>query len=227
MHSPGDILSHTEMCSIENRMLQAGMHYKPNRSYSIILMSQRPGAPYPDRLSEDGKTLYYIGHDHYGHPDRTRIDQPLATPKGTRTENGRFFDAAQHAKNGIVPELVRVYEKVRDGVWVYNGVFELVDARFEHDGFRNVCVFELRQTPLEVEDSGAPRVSTSPGRLIPSEVKRTVWKRDHGKCVECGSTDNLHFDHIIPWSLGGSSANPENIQLLCGRHNMAKKDRIQ
>jgi hypothetical protein len=226
MPDPGDILSHSEMCAIENRMLQAGMHYRPNRSYSIILMSQRPGAPYPDRLSNDGKTLYYIGHDFYGHPDRARIDQPLSTAKGTLTENGRFFHAAQRKRTSIMPELVRVYEKVREGVWVYNGVFELADARFEHDGFRNVCVFELRQTNLEVE-SDVPRESKSPGRLIPSEVKRIVWKRDHGRCVECGSTENLHFDHIIPWSRGGSSANPENIQLLCGRHNISKRDRIQ
>jgi 5-methylcytosine-specific restriction endonuclease McrA len=47
-----------------------------------------------------------------------------------------------------------------------------------------------------------------------------------GKCVQCGSSDNLHFDHIIPFSLGGSSLVAENIQLLCARHNLQKRDRI-
>jgi 5-methylcytosine-specific restriction endonuclease McrA len=59
-------------------------------------------------------------------------------------------------------------------------------------------------------------------RLIPTSVKLQVWKRDKGKCVMCSSTDNLHFDHIIPYSKGGSSLIAENIQLLCARHNLEK-----
>lgn len=63
-------------------------------------------------------------------------------------------------------------------------------------------------------------------RIIPTSVKLEVWKRDKGRCVECGSADNLHFDHIIPWSRGGSSLTAENVQLLCARHNIVKRDRI-
>jgi hypothetical protein len=37
----------------------------------------------------------------------------------------------------------------------------------------------------------------------------------------------LHFDHIIPYSKGGSSKDPANIQILCGRHNLAKHDKIE
>jgi hypothetical protein len=36
-------------------------------------------------------------------------------------------------------------------------------------------------------------------------VKLAVWKRDKGSCVLCGSTKNLHFDHILPFSKGGTS----------------------
>jgi 5-methylcytosine-specific restriction endonuclease McrA len=64
-------------------------------------------------------------------------------------------------------------------------------------------------------------------RIIPSNIKLEVWKRDRGKCVICGKTDNLHFDHIIPFSKGGSSLVQENIQLLCARHNMEKRDKIE
>jgi 5-methylcytosine-specific restriction endonuclease McrA len=55
----------------------------------------------------------------------------------------------------------------------------------------------------------------------------TVWRRDRGKCVKCGSSENLHFDHIIPYSRGGSSLVIDNIQLLCARHNLAKHDKIE
>jgi 5-methylcytosine-specific restriction endonuclease McrA len=58
-------------------------------------------------------------------------------------------------------------------------------------------------------------------------VKLEVWKRDKGKCIQCGSTDNLHFDHILPFSKGGTSLTAENIQLLCARHNLQKRDKIQ
>jgi 5-methylcytosine-specific restriction endonuclease McrA len=74
---------------------------------------------------------------------------------------------------------------------------------------------------------GAIRRELEQNRLIPTPVKLQVSKRDGGKCVECGSTDNLHFDHITPYSRGGSSLVAENIQLLRARHNRAKHDRIE
>ena len=63
-------------------------------------------------------------------------------------------------------------------------------------------------------------------RLIPSRVKAEVWKRDKGQCVQCGSKDHLHFDHILPFSKGGTSIDVKNIQILCARHNLQKSDKI-
>ena len=37
--------------------LQKGMYFRKPPSISILLMSQRPGAPYDDSLSQDGKLL--------------------------------------------------------------------------------------------------------------------------------------------------------------------------
>lgn len=63
-------------------------------------------------------------------------------------------------------------------------------------------------------------------RIIPSDVKLEVWKRDKGQCVLCGSKENLHFDHIIPFSKGGSSITSKNIQILCAKCNLSKHDKI-
>lgn len=58
-------------------------------------------------------------------------------------------------------------------------------------------------------------------RVIPQDVKIAVALRDHGMCVQCGSAEDLHYDHKIPWSRGGTNT-ANNIQLLCGRCNRRK-----
>jgi 5-methylcytosine-specific restriction endonuclease McrA len=32
---------------------------------------------------------------------------------------------------------------------------------------------------------------------IPEDVKVFVWQRDGGRCVECGSREDLEYDHMI------------------------------
>jgi hypothetical protein len=61
-------------------------------------------------------------------------------------------------------------------------------------------------------------------RNISERLKVQVLMRDGNKCKLCGITltgDNIHFDHIIPWSKGGETV-LENIQVLCVKHNLAK-----
>lgn len=63
------------------------------------------------------------------------------------------------------------------------------------------------------------------GRQISQEVKDLVWNRDDGKCRECDSNQLLKFDHIIPFSKGGSNTY-RNIQLLCQTCNRQKSSKI-
>ncbi|WP_367278187.1 HNH endonuclease [uncultured Photobacterium sp.] len=60
---------------------------------------------------------------------------------------------------------------------------------------------------------------------IPRAVQREVWQRDGGRCVECESKVKLCFDHIVPFSKGGSNT-VRNLQLLCERCNLSKGNRI-
>ena len=67
--------------------------------------------------------------------------------------------------------------------------------------------------------------SSKKSRHITQKVKDKVWNRDGGKCVECGSNENLEFDHIIPHSKGGANTY-RNIQLLCEPCNRSKSAKI-
>jgi hypothetical protein len=233
MPRPGDVISYLEMCQEEGVNLQRGMNFRLGGDNSVILMSLRPNAPYADRVEDEGRILIYEGHD----VSRTQetpipkiVDQPMKNTSGTFTQNGLFYEAAKKHKEGQgKTELVKVYEKLHSGIWVYNGIFELVDAWKEKSNDREVFKFKLELAEnIEYEDKkDESYVELNHNRLIPSQVKLAVWKRDKGKCVICGSIDNLHFDHIIPFSRGGSSLVAENIQLLCARHNIAKRDRIE
>ena len=226
----GDIISYIEMCQQEGVSLQRGMNFRLKGSTSVILMSLRRGAPYEDRIEDNGRTLIYEGHDTprvKGGPDPKRVDQPMYSRPGQLTQNGLFFEAATRSARGEgPPELVKVYEKIRNGVWAFDGMFELRDAWQQTGDKRSVFKFKLVLLEEASVVETAPEPDLPHNRLIPTSVKLEVWKRDKGKCVLCGSRENLHFDHIIPFSQGGSSLLAKNIQLLCAKHNLQKHDKI-
>lgn len=233
MNIQEQILSYREMCDAENKQtLQRGMNFRLKPSYSVILMSQRSNAPYRDKIHNDGITIEYEGHNVYRKsPDHNpkNEDQPDKLPSGRPTQNGYFINAVNSFKiHTSKPELVKVYEKILDGVWSLRGYFELIDYKIVNDGNRNVFRFILRLSNTQ----GSAQLNISQKladhtRLIPSEVKKEVWKRDGGKCVLCGETKNLHFDHDLPFSKGGTSLTARNIRLLCIGHNLSKSDKVE
>ena len=230
-HTAGEVISYIEMCQAWSTSLQRGMNFRLRPDCSVILMSRRSNAPYRDRIEENGNALIYEGHDisrSPAGPNPKLVDQPRVTPYGKLTQNGMFAEAAAKAKVGSSqPELVAVYEKIHAGIWAFNGCFLLTDSWTESDGQRNVFKFRLE---LSV-DANKARVQPSEellhNRLIPSAVKLEVWTRDKGQCVLCGSKKNLHFDHDLPFSKGGSSLSVNNIKLLCAKHNLSKGAKIQ
>jgi hypothetical protein len=228
-----DILSYREMCNAENiQTLQRGMNFKMNPSYSVILMSQRVNAPYRDKVYEDGITIEYEGHDvpkrsHDHNPKSEHQQEKL--PSGRLTQNGLFARAVtKHKNDGAQPELIKVYEKVLPGVWSLKGYFDLIDYKIVHDGKRNVFRYILRLSDrVGTATLNAESASHEHTRLIPSEVKKEVWKRDKGRCVICGESANLHFDHDLPFSKGGTSISAKNVRLLCMKHNLQKSANIE
>ena len=219
------------MCRREGASLQQGMNFGLGGTHSVILMSVQPNAPYHDRVEADGTVLVYEGHN-VPRGERTQnpraVDQPRHTHSGRLTQNGRFEEAAVAYKKGKRrPERVRVYEKLRAGIWSYNGMFHLVDAWTERDSLRQVFKFRLEAVEGEEDFTIPVPLEAERRRIIPTAVKLAVWKRDAGRCVRCGATDELHFDHDLPFSRGGTSLTEANVQLLCARHNLTKGARLE
>lgn len=65
--------------------------------------------------------------------------------------------------------------------------------------------------------------SFSQSRSISATTKKIVYSRDGGVCQCCGSSQELEYDHITPFSCGGVSE-ASNIQLLCFTCNRSKSN---
>jgi hypothetical protein len=230
-HASGEVISYLEMCQAWSASLQKGMNYHLRPDRSVILMSRRTNAPYRDHIEEEGRVLIYEGHDvsrTTQTPNPKLVDQPRSTPSGKLTQNGLFEHAAAQSKSAkSSPEIVAVYEKIHSGIWAFNGFFLLTDAWTESDGQRRVFKFRLELIESKGDSTQREAADLIHNRVIPSAVKLEVWQRDKGQCVLCGSRENLHFDHDLPYSKGGSSLTAANIKLLCAKHNLSKGAKIQ
>jgi hypothetical protein len=222
--SRDEILTYFEMCQRERMSLQRGMNFFDAPAVSIVLMSRRRNAPYEDAMSADGSELIYEGHDVPRSPgvEPKRVDQPWATTSGAPTENAKFAGATERS-DGL--QLVRVYEKLQQGIWSDKGLFELTGYEYLKSGHRKVFKFHMRVS--DAEEPEWDRGIAEHRRIIPGWVKQEVFKRDAGQCAICGAKDNLHFDHDLPFSKGGASILPDNVRILCARHNLEKGSKIR
>jgi len=133
-----------------------------------------------------------------------------------------------------VPFRLRMFtSNTRKQGWAYWFFREQLYATLDDD----LTPEEVRALVLAAEDKARARISRavasaqlvgtgdagnrSGRQSISDDVKVLVWQRDGGKCVRCGSNQNLEFDHIIPVVMGGANT-ARNLQLLCESCNRAK-----
>jgi hypothetical protein len=184
------------MCTREGLSLQRGMNFNATKTHSIVLSSHRPGAPYDDVLEENGTVLIYEGHDEpktMDLPFPKQVDQPLHVKSGKLTQNGYFHEAAQaHACGDAPPARVRVYEKIKAGIWSYNGLFSLIDSWTETIGNRRVFKFKLHSISDEDNSASMEQQAIEQRRIIPSHVKLAVWWRMRYMWLEAKSSFRSH-----------------------------------
>jgi tellurite resistance protein len=126
----------------------------------------------------------------------------------------KSFDVNHRRVVSIIPFSagVEIRSKIGGGQYYFGGDAAIGVAIYE------AAVGKANQTLVEQLD-GAPT------RHIPRDVRQRVWQRYGGRCADCGATQYLEFDHIVPVNQGGSNSDL-NIQLLCRGCNLRKSDHI-
>ena len=120
----------------------------------------------------------------------------------------------------VLNDLIKEYENRLGQFWHSKTKYDKKFVRFTNEAIPNrstVIVFTAPAAPLPYEQT-----TRTP---IPEAIRSEVWRRDGGRCVQCGSKQNLQFDHIIPVSHGGATT-VANLQLLCQPCNGSKGKKI-
>lgn len=123
---------------------------------------------------------------------------------------------------------VKLRFRTNNGEKFENSQYVLEDLIFEFNYFEYVSLMKNYSSDSFLKLSEKENLTSNKSkrsRRIRQSTKDKVWRRDEGKCVECGSNENLEFDHIIPFSKGGANTY-RNIQLLCQNCNRSKSDKI-
>jgi len=106
--------------------------------------------------------------------------------------------------------------------------YELLNRVKEHTGYipLNELLKRTFRHFVNAKDSKARKIKVlKKSRYISLSVRKTVRKRDQGQCTfvsksgkRCSERCGLEYDHIVPFSTGGSNE-VNNLRLRCRGHN--------
>lgn len=150
----------------------------------------------------------------------------LALPDGEAAESPRPVGAIEVCSKRIVvctEDVERMIQRAKEVLW-----HKYPEGRFE-DILREALAALLdRADPCRRADrpSRSRATSATRSRHIPQWVRKEVDRRDGEQCafrgkdgLRCPERAGLEYDHVTPWSRGGRSDDPGNIQKACAAHN--------
>ena len=111
------------------------------------------------------------------------------------------------------------------GIDIWEGAHEIIGKRLHNDFalWEGGKIHKLSKPPIRT-DTDPEHKQKRKREYIADDTKEMVWKRDDGRCRNCGATRNLQYDHIIPHSEGGSNE-ITNLQILCRDCNLKKSNK--
>jgi len=155
--------------------------------------------------------------------DKTMLDLQLSQPTKLYNHQGCFNASQEGDLFGILMFRNKVYF-VEDDVFSDTSEEEAILLIKKLSYSEDNRLKRLREE-IKALDQLVSNGNSTHREAITDSVKLLVYNRYGGKCVNCGSDKDLHFDHIIPFSKGGSNTE-KNIQILCERCNLQKSDNI-
>lgn len=139
------------------------------------------------------------------------------------TDHRLLFEAASKSIQIPYSRIVS-WRATSDAIWI--SVANKPEIRFYFARDPHSLLEEKLSTVIRLHSQKLTRkIEGTIDRHIPRDVRQRVWQTYGGMCVECGATEYLEFDHIVPVARGGSNSE-QNIQLLCRKCNLTKSDRI-
>lgn len=114
-------------------------------------------------------------------------------------------------------------------LWYFHDSFYWDDDGLDRDDVKALVLQRERRLQKKLQTAHSLMRAEGAGRPtrvpIPADLRRAVFERDVGRCVECGSNFDLQYDHILPVALGGATT-VDNLQILCANCNRLKSDTI-
>jgi hypothetical protein len=114
--------------------------------------------------------------------------------------------------------------------WIYQGAFYWESYGYSPHDIAALIHQRMRRRQQQLDHArmlyNAEQAPPANRRgAITKAMRQAVYERDGGACVECDSTFDLQYDHLIPVALGGATT-VDNLQLLCSACNQSKGGRI-
>jgi hypothetical protein len=240
-------MTYNEMCEVIGTRFQSGINSLDKDNF-VFYSCHNTSKTYGDY--DAGDVTYYTGQDQMN--SRHDKKDQLYSRANAKVMN-RIYQYITGEEDSA--PVVQLWEKLARNNWSFRGDFDAVGFERTHDGDRylyhfklipqewvntstgevlshqeakNIQLKEAIVKGLKIQRKHGDMISKAQNQLrrIPSAVKTFVFKRDNGKCVSCSSNIDICYDHILPFAKGGTSSNPDNIQLLCNTCNSEKSDDI-